>query len=107
LKHLARTRVLLHLVDVSSFAELDAVTSIKSIVSELKKFDPQLAKKPRWLVFNKIDLLSETEVEEKCRDVVKQLKWKGPVFKISAIKKQGTQELCYKLMEYLVEHVKM
>jgi GTP-binding protein len=99
LKHLARTRVLLHIVDIAT--EEDPVVAIKSIFTELKKFDPDLAKKPRWLVLNKIDLLGAEEVEKKSQDIIKRLKWKKPVFKISALKKQGTQELIYRLMEYL------
>lgn len=101
LKHLARTRVLLHLVDIAPFDESDPVTSIQAIVKELKKYSPELAKKPRWLVFNKIDLLTPEEVATRSQEIVKRLKWKGPVFKISAVKKLGTQELSGELMNYL------
>lgn len=101
LKHLARTRVLLHLVDIAPFDGSDPVESIKAIAKELKKYSPELAKKPRWLVFNKIDLLPAEEVAAKSQEIVKQLKWKGPVFKISAVRKIGTQELCWQLMEDL------
>ena len=66
---------------------------------ELKKFSPELAKIDRWLVLNKIDLLDAAEVEARKQDIVKRLKWKGRVFVISAIKKIGTQALCYKLMD--------
>lgn len=104
LKHLMRTRILLHLVDIAPMDDSDPVTSVKAIIKELKKFSPELAKKPRWLVFNKIDLLLPEEAEEKCSEVVRRLKWKGPVFKVSAIKKAGTREVCYKLMEYLEEN---
>jgi GTP-binding protein len=101
LKHLARTGILLHLVDIAPPDGGDPVDSAKAIVKELKKFSPELAKKERWLVFNKIDLLPEEELKEKSKDIIKRLKWKGKVFQISAIKKAGTQLLCYKIMDYL------
>lgn len=99
LKHLTRTGILLHLVDVAPFDGSDPVEAVKTVVREMKKFSPELARKKRWLVLNKIDALKSSEVEERTKDIVKRLKWRGPVFKISAIKKQGTQELCYKLMD--------
>lgn len=99
LKHLSRTSILLHLIDIVPSDGSDPVTAAKAIVKEIKKFSPELAKKDRWLVLNKIDLLSEEEVKERTADIVKRLKWKGKVFQISAIKKIGTQELCYKLMD--------
>jgi GTPase len=101
LKHLARTGILLHLIDIAPLDGSDPVESAKAIVKELKKFSPELAKKERWLVLNKIDLLSEEDLEEKCKDIIKRLKWKGKVFQISAIEKEGTQLLCYKIMDYL------
>ena len=104
LKHLARTSVLLHLLDIVPADDSDPVVSVKAIVKELKKFSPELAKKERWLVLNKIDLLSEEEIKERTQDIVKRLKWKGKIFQISAIKKIGTQKLCYELMDYFVKH---
>lgn len=101
LRHLMRTKVLLHLVDITAVDGVDLITAIQSIEEELQKFSPELAAKPRWLVFNKIDLLSEEEVATIVAGVVEQLQWQGPVFKISALKKQGTQQLCYQLMEAL------
>ncbi len=101
LKHLMRTRVLLHLVDVSAADGVDPVDAVQTIVAELTKFSPELAAKERWLVFNKLDLLSEEEGEQVCRDIVQRLHWQGPVFKISALKKEGTQALCYQLMAVL------
>lgn len=100
LKHLARTSVLLHLIDIAPLDGADPVVEARALVKELKKFSPDLAKKERWLVLNKIDLLPADEIESRAKDFIKRLRWKGPVFKISAIKKQGTQELCYKLMDY-------
>lgn len=67
------------------------------------RFSPELAEYERWLVINKIDLLPEDERDQVCDDLIKRLDWKGKVFKISAISKQGTQELCYKIMDYVDE----
>lgn len=101
LKHLMRTRVLLHLVDISAADGLDPVDAVQTIFSELTKFSLELASKERWLVFNKLDLLSAEEGERLCRDIVERLHWQGPVFKISALKKEGTQAICYQLMDVL------
>lgn len=101
LRHLQRTHVLLHLVDISSRTMDEAVADIKIISAELKKFDPKLLKKPRWLIFNKIDLLPIEDVAEKCDAIVNKLRWKKPVYKISAIKKEGTQALCFDLAKFL------
>jgi GTP-binding protein len=102
LKHLQRTRLLLHLVDVAPYeGSGDPVKDAKSIVNELKKFSPELVERERWLVLNKLDLLPEDEREARCKAIVKGLKWKGPVFRISAISGDGTRELCQKIMEQL------
>lgn len=102
LKHLMRTRILLHLVDVAPSNDgEDPVEAVQVIVEELVKYSPELAAKERWLVFNKIDLLPEEEIKARCQSIVKQLKWKGPVFQVSALKKLGTEALCRKLMEKL------
>lgn len=101
LKHLSRTRLLLHLVDIASFAEEDPASQIKAIWKELEKFSDELAKKEQWLVFTKIDLLPEEEAIDRCKAIVKELGWTKPVFYISAITKQGLDDLCYKTMEYL------
>lgn len=101
LKHLERTKVLLHLVDMAPQDEMDPLIAIHTIENELQKFNPDLAAKPRWLVLNKLDLLPTDEAETRCKQLIKKLKWKGPVFKIAALQKQGTQELCYKLMDFL------
>lgn len=100
LKHLSRTSVLLHLVDVLPPDSSDPVANVKSIQKELKKFSAELVRKDQWLILNKVDLLPEDVAEKVCKKIITRLKWQGPVFKISAIKKQGTQELCYSLMEY-------
>lgn len=99
LKHLARTSVLLHLVDIVSYDGSDPVKDVRTVVSELKKFSKELSKKERWLVLNKIDLVPD-DATARCRDIVRRLRFKGKVFQISAIKKIGTNELCYELMRY-------
>jgi GTP-binding protein len=101
LKHLSRTQVLLHVVDIMPADGGSPADHVLNIVEELKRFSEELAKKPRWLVFNKIDLLPADEVEKHCKAITKKIRWKGPVYKISAVKKEGTQQLCYDLMNYL------
>lgn len=101
LKHLERTRVLLHLVDIAPIDGSDPLDSIEIIARELEQYSDKLLTKPRWLVFNKIDLLPEKEAKKVCQKIVKKLKWQQPYFMISAVKRMGTQELCYSLFEYL------
>ncbi len=102
LKHLQRTGILLHLVDIASpDPGADPVNDAKSIVGELKKFSPELAAKERWLVLNKVDLLPENEADKRCKDIVRRLKWTGPVFRISGLAHQGTAELCQAVMKRL------
>ena len=104
LRHLQRTSLLLHLVDFAPFdAGVDPVREAKAIAGELKKYDAALAKKPRWLVLNKADLLEEKERERRARDIVKKLKWKGPWFVISAINGAGCRELSFAVMDFLEE----
>lgn len=104
LKHLARTRVLLHLVDIAPLDGSDPMLAIELILAELGKFDADLLMKERWLVFNKTDLLSAKEVKAHAATIVKRLKWTGPVYYISALTQQGTQALCYALMEEIEKH---
>lgn len=101
LKHLERTRVLLHMVDMAPIDNSDPVLAIQAITAELEKFSPELAVKPRWLVFNKLDLLPRDEALARCQDVLSRLAWQGPYFEISALKGEGTEALCYRLMGYL------
>lgn len=103
LKHLARTRLLLHLVDLAPLDGSDPVLAIQQIAAELEKFSTDLASKPRWLVFNKIDLLPREEAEAKIAEIVSKLNWSGPVFAISCVRHEGTAALCQKLMEALQE----
>ena len=104
LKHLSRTRLLLHLVDVAPFDESDPVDNARKIATELTQFSPELAARDRWLVLNKVDLLPAEEVDARCDEIVKRLNWQGPVFRISAISGQGTQALTFKVMELLEEN---
>ncbi|MGD9108729.1 MAG: Obg family GTPase CgtA [Gammaproteobacteria bacterium] len=101
LKHVMRTKLLLHMVDVKPLDGTDPVEAVNKISQELEKFSPELAAKPRWLVLNKIDLLADEECEQVCKDIIERLGWQGPVFRISAISKRGTQELIYAIAEYL------
>lgn len=104
LKHVARTRLLFHVVDVAPSDESDPVKNVQAIVLELKKYSEDLPKKEQWLVLNKIDLLPPDEVEAKCKDIVKRLKWKGPVFSVSGLAHEGLQELAKAAMHYLDEY---
>ena len=83
--------------------EADPVKDVRAIAAELKKFSPQLAKKERWLVLNKIDALPEDEADKICKDIVRRLRWKGKVFRISGLAHQGTRELCESIMSRLEE----
>lgn len=102
LRHLQRTHLLLHLVDFAPFDEsIDPVVQVKAIVGELKKYDATLHKKPRWLVLNKLDVVPAEDRQRRVDDFVKRLKWKGPVFQISALTREG----CEPLIRAVYEHV--
>jgi GTP-binding protein len=102
LRHLQRTGLLLHLVDMAPFDESgDPVAEVKALTGELKKYDPALAKKPRWLVLNKADLLEPKEAKKRADAIVKKLRWTKPWFVIAGINGEGTKELTYKVMEFL------
>ena len=104
LKHLSRTRVLLHLVDIlPPDPDADPVKDARAIAAELKKFSPELAARERWLVLNKLDLMPSDEAEKRCRDIVRRLRWKGPVYRISGATRNGTAELCQAIMRRLDE----
>ncbi|MBP1145167.1 GTP-binding protein [Pseudomonas sp. PvP027] len=103
LKHLARTRLLLHLVDMAPLDESSAPDAAEVIVSELEKFSPSLAERDRWLVLNKCDQILEEEQEARKQEIVERLEWTGPVYVISAIAKEGTEQLTRDIMRYLEE----
>jgi GTP-binding protein len=102
LKHLARTRLLLHVVDIAPLDEnVDPVHEAKAIIKELRKYDESLYRKPRWLVLNKADLLNEQDRDKICKKLVRDLRWKGRNFLVSAVTGAGCRELTYAIMEYL------
>jgi GTPase len=102
LRHLQRTRLLLHVVDMAPFDDaVDVVVQARAIVNELKKYDQALYRKPRWLVLNKLDMVPEAERASRVRDVVRRLRFKGPVFEISALTHQG----CDALVKAVYQHV--
>jgi GTPase len=102
LKHLQRTRVLLHLVDIAPVdPEVDPVKEVRAIVGELKKFSADLIDKPRWLLLNKSDLLPAAEAEARGKDIVRRLRFKGPHFLISGATGAGTAELVQAVMTFL------
>ncbi len=104
LKHLQRTRVLLHLVDISPVdPDADPVKDARAIVGELKKFSKDLADRPRWLVLNKSDLLPPGEAEKRAKAIVRSLRFKGPWFLISGATGAGTKDLTESVMRFLEE----
>ncbi len=103
LKHLERCRILLHVVDVMPADGSDPLENAKTIISELETHSAKLASKPRWLVFNKLDLLLEEEAQEITDSVVAGLNWQGEVRSISAFNKMGTEELCQGVMKFIME----
>jgi GTP-binding protein len=103
LRHLQRTRLQLHVIDLAPFDEgVDPVAQAKAIVGELKKYDKALYEKPRWLVLNKLDMVADDERAAKVKDFVKRLRFKGPVFEISALTREG----CEPLVQAIYQHVK-
>jgi GTPase len=105
LRHLQRTRLLLHLVDIAPpDPAADPVRDARAIVRELKKFSPELAAKPRWLVLNKRDLMPSKAAEQRARAMVRALRYRGPWFLISGATGEGTRELCASVMTLLEEH---
>jgi GTPase len=103
LKHVARTRLLFHVVDVLPADESDPVENVKIIMQELQKFDEDLVKKECWLVLNKVDLLPPEKITSHCEDIVKRLNWQGRVFKTSGVAKIGLDELAQQAMNFLEE----
>jgi len=103
LRHLQRTRLLLHVVDFAPFDEnVDPVQQAKAIVAELKKYDPGLYHKPRWLVLNKLDMVPAEEREARVKDFIKRMRYKGPVFQISALTREG----CEPLIKEIYKHIR-
>jgi GTP-binding protein len=102
LRHLQRTNLLLHIVDLAPFDDtVDPVAQARAILAELKKYDPALHDKPRWLVLNKLDMVPAEERAARVKDFIRRLKWKGPVFQISALTREG----CEPLVQAVYGHV--
>ena len=103
LKHLERCRILLHVIDILPADGSDPLENAKTIISELEQHNEKLAGKPRWVVFNKLDLMFEDEAQEIMDRIIEGIGWKGDVHSISAFNKMGTQELSQKVMTFLEE----
>ncbi len=104
LRHVQRTRVLLHLVDMAPFDDgVDPVTQVRAIENELRKYDPGMLEKPRWLVLNKADLIPEDERQARAEAVVKALDWQEPWFMASAIGREGTWPVVLKVQQFFDE----
>jgi GTPase len=102
LRHLQRTQLLLHVVDIAPFDEnVDPASQVRAITRELGKFDRSLLDKPRWLVLNKIDMVPTNELERRVRAIVRRLRWKGPVFPISALARAGLEPLVRSAYEHV------
>ena len=104
LKHLTRTRLLLHLVDMMPYDGSTSGQNAQVIERELDAFSPTLAEGDRWLILNKVDLLREEDIDVACQQVIDDLEWKGPVFRMSGLASQGTKVLCAAIMDYIDDH---
>jgi GTP-binding protein len=101
LRHVSRTRLLLHVVDIAPLEESDPVEQVRAIEQELIKFDPELFERPRWLVLNKADVLPEDERQAVAEDIVKRLGWTQPWFLVSAIARENTMSVCQQVQRFL------
>ena len=104
LKHISRTRLLLHMVDVFPPDGSDPVDQVRAIAHELEKFSPELIQKERWLILNKVDLLPPEDVKALCDDIVKRLGWQTKVFYLSGLNRSGTEAMTREVMTYLENH---
>ena len=103
LKHLSRTRILLHMIDIMPDDASDPVESAEKILHELQKYSDTLYNKPRWLILNKTDLLPPEEAEAQCQRIIDALDWQGPIYKISAISGENTRQLSFDMMNFIEE----
>ncbi len=99
LKHLARTRLLLHVIDMA--CDEEPAQGARALFAELQKYSAELAARERWLVLNKLDLLNPTEADARCAQLLEELHWQTKAFRISALRRQGTAELCRAAYNYL------
>mgnify|MGYP001598850706 CR=1 FL=1 len=105
LRHLQRTGLLLHIVDLAPFDDaVDPVVEARAIVNELRKYDESLYDKPRWLVLNKLDMVPDEERAERVADFLKRYEWSGPVYEISALTGQGCESLIYAIYDHIAAH---
>ncbi|QIQ20375.1 Obg family GTPase CgtA [Zophobihabitans entericus] len=104
LRHLERCRVLVHLIDIAPIDESDPIENAKVIIQELEQYSEKLAQKPRWLVFNKVDILGEEESAKRAQAVVDALGWQDKHYLISAVNREGVKALCWDLMTFINEH---
>lgn len=103
LRHLTRCRLLLHVIDIAPLDASDPVESAHIIAKELTNYSQTLAERPRWLVLNKTDLMTDEEADTVCETIIQALDWQGPVFRISAISNKGTERLTQAIMTWLLE----
>jgi GTP-binding protein len=101
LRHLTRTNLILHLVDLAPLDGTDAAESVAKLTLELEKYSSELAQKPCWLVLNKSDLVHADELDSYCQAIVAKLNWQGPVFTISGLNGEGTVKLCQAIMQHI------
>lgn len=101
LKHLERCRVLLHIIDINPVDGSDPAENARIIVSELEQYSEMLAAKPRWLVFNKVDLMSEEEANERIAKIIADLEWEGDYYTISAATGKNVTPLCWDIMQLI------
>ncbi|NDG38315.1 MAG: GTPase ObgE [Betaproteobacteria bacterium] len=104
LRHLQRTRLLLHIVDMALFDGIDPVAQAKAIVKELRKYDESLYQKPRWIVLNKLDMVPVEARDALVKDFVKRMRWKGPVFQVSALAREGLGPMVQAIYEHVAAH---
>ena len=102
LKHLDRTGLLLHIIDIEPYESSESpVSAARKIIAEVEKWNDNLANKPRWLILNKVDRVLDEELDAHCQEIIDALNWTAPVFKIAAINGQGTRELMFAIMGFL------
>lgn len=106
LKHLERCRVLLHTIDLAPIDESDPVENARVILAELEKYSEKLFSKPRWLVFNKVDLLDQEEAESRAKAIVEALGWTDKYYLISAANRAGVKDLCWDVMSFIIANPK-
>jgi GTP-binding protein len=104
LRHLQRTRLLLHVVDMAPFDGADPVALAKGIIKELRKYDEALYQKPRWIVLNKLDMVPTEDRAALVKDFIKRMRWKGPVFQVSALAREGLDPMVQAIYEHVAAH---